>query len=116
MISGKCASPDHNSQKGDSSGGTLLYEPACHSPRSPDAAFRILGEEAVILHLRSGVYYSLDEVGAAIWSLLDGRRSLAEIVAAICQEYEVDAPTAAADLDEFIQDLLTEELVQFHES
>jgi len=55
-------------------------------------------------------------VGAAIWSLLDGRRSLAEIVAAICQEYEVDAPTAAADLDEFIQDLLTEELVQFHES
>lgn len=50
-----------------------------------------VGGEVVVLHLGKGVYYGLDAVGARVWGLVQGPRRVAEICAALLEEYDVDA-------------------------
>jgi hypothetical protein len=38
-----------------------------------------LGGETAILDLRTGVYYSLDPVGAVVWKLIEQPRTLADV-------------------------------------
>jgi hypothetical protein len=80
---------------------------------NPDVVSTELGEEAVLLHLQSQRYYTVNETGLAIWSLLAEPRSLDEIVDALAQDFEVtreDARTAArAFLDELLADGLVRE-------
>ena len=38
-----------------------------------------LGDEAAILHMKSGVYYGLDPVGARVWSMLLEPRTVEEL-------------------------------------
>jgi hypothetical protein len=71
-----------------------------------------LGGEAVILQLASGTYYSLNEVGARIWELLQQPVSVGELRARIEEEYEVDADTCAADLRRLLAALAREGLVE----
>lgn len=48
------------------------------------------GSDLVLFHMESGNYYSLNELGAAIWELIDGRRPILEVTRLIEAEY--DAP------------------------
>jgi Coenzyme PQQ synthesis protein D (PqqD) len=69
--------------------------------------------EAVILGLSDGVYYGLDPVGATVWALLQaGPHSVAQLRDAVTDEFEVDAPTAEADLIELLGTMLERGLVE----
>jgi hypothetical protein len=46
--------------------------------------------------------YTLNDVGARIWELIDGHASVEEITSTIVREYEVDVPQAKADVVEFL--------------
>lgn len=70
-----------------------------------------LGGEAVILHLRSGVYYGLDKVGARVWSLLQEPRSVAEIHDALLAEYEVPPDNCEHELLELLELLAKNDLI-----
>jgi hypothetical protein len=48
----------------------------------------IIDGEAIVIHLETGCYYSLDRVGAEIWSLLQRQLALPAIVAAVRQRYD----------------------------
>jgi hypothetical protein len=74
-----------------------------------------LDDEAVILHLDSGVYYALNEVGATVWSLLREPRAVPELEAAIMAEYEVDAARCRADLLALLDKLAAEDLIEVRE-
>lgn len=67
--------------------------------------------EAVILNLADGVYYGLDPVGAWIWERMEQPRSVAELRDAVVAEWEVDAPTAEADLLALLAELAARGLV-----
>jgi coenzyme PQQ biosynthesis protein PqqD len=75
----------------------------------------VLAQEAqgqtVLLRLEDGGYYALDEVGATVWELCDGQRSVGEIVAALCEDFDAPADTVQADVLEFIADLRREHLL-----
>jgi hypothetical protein len=49
--------------------------------------------------------YVMDPVGDWIWEHLDGTRSRDEMVSVIRDRFSVDPDQAAADLDDFIQEL-----------
>ena len=83
---------------------------------SETAAFRIIDNEAVILNLDSGIYYSLNEVGTKVWKLCTGSNSLRDITAAIVEEFEVQEDIAQKDVSEIISDLLKEGLVTINEN
>jgi coenzyme PQQ synthesis protein D (PqqD) len=59
--------------------------------------------ESIILNLRSGIYYSLDEVGARIWALIADPMPVAEIRDAILREYDVQIEVCERDIRAFIE-------------
>ncbi len=61
--------------------------------------------EAVILNLKSGLYYGLNPVGASIWNLLQQPRTVSEIRDAILAEYSVEPQQCERDLLELLQQL-----------
>jgi hypothetical protein len=84
----------------------------------PQQKSGILAQEAagtvVLLDPVGGEYYSLDEIGGRIWALCDGRRSIEQMVAVLCEEYEVSPDTVRADILELFEELAGEGLVTFH--
>jgi hypothetical protein len=79
--------------------------------RSPNAAHQTVGEEAILINLNSGVYYSLNDTGTMFWELIDGQRTVADCAAEIAREYDVEAEVVAADLLELAEDFEREGLV-----
>ena len=75
----------------------------------------VMAQEAqgktVLLRMDDGSYYALDDVGALIWELCDGQRSLADVIAALCAEYDAPEAMVTADVIEFVNDLRREQLL-----
>ena len=70
-----------------------------------------VGDEAVILHLDEGVYYSLNGVGARVWQWLEQPRRFQELVDRVVGEFEVERERCQSDLQELMQQLLAKQLV-----
>lgn len=75
---------------------------------SPDVMIRKVGEESVLLDLKSERYLGLDDVSARFWDLLTSGGSIQSAYDTLLAEFEVDPDRLRKDLDEFVQ-----ELVQF---
>lgn len=75
-----------------------------------------LEDEAAILHLKSGIYYGLNEVGAFIWRLIQQPRQVGEVRAALLAEYEVTAEQAQADLQSLLADLREHQLIDVRDA
>jgi len=73
-----------------------------------------LEDEAVILHLRKGVYYGLNPVGARIWSFLQEPHSVGEIRDMILEEYDVAPQSCEQDILELLKELLSNGLIEWH--
>jgi len=61
--------------------------------------------EAVILNLKSGVYYGLDALGARIWDLIQKPMTVGEIHSILLKEYEVQPDRCERDLLALLQKL-----------
>lgn len=71
-----------------------------------------LAGEAVILNLKSGVYFGLNEVGAKIWSLIQQPQSIQGLRDALLAEYDVEPEICDRDLLQLIQDLKAADLIE----
>ncbi|MCC7361316.1 MAG: PqqD family protein [Anaerolineales bacterium] len=78
---------------------------------SPDATVQEVAGEAILIHLQTGVYYSLNDVGTAFWNLLDGALSIEACAQSLAAEYNAPADVVLADLLELAADLHKEGLV-----
>jgi len=74
---------------------------------------RIIDREAVIVLPDKGEVKVLNEVGAHIWTLADGSRSVREIAAEVADKYDVSLPQAEADTLEFLHELRAKALLEF---
>ena len=79
---------------------------------SEDVVFRILGDEAVILNLASGVYFGLDTVGTRMWQLMSEHGSTDKVIAAMLDEYDVEEGKLRGDLKKLIEQLNEKGLVK----
>lgn len=70
---------------------------------SPDVVAQRMGDQAVLVHLRTNRIYDLNATAARMWDLLSAGRTLGEIREALLREYEVEA----AELDGQIEATLT---------
>lgn len=81
----------------------------------PRANRQVIGrnveDEAVLVLPRAGQVKVLNEVGALIWQLCDGEHSIAQIVAAVCQEYDIEPEQAEADTLRFLEALAQREMI-----
>lgn len=79
--------------------------------KDPSVVYREIAGEAILVPIRRNLVdmqsiYTLDNVGADIWKLIDGERTLADIKEALLDEYDVEASALSQDLDEFIDQLV----------
>ena len=79
---------------------------------NPELMTASLGvEEIVILHLKTGRYYTLSSVGAEVWKLLLAPRRMSEIVDAIVTAYDVETAQCEADIRMLLDDMAREQLI-----
>lgn len=55
--------------------------------------------------------FTLNGVGAYIWSNLDGERSLGDICECLQSEFEVESDQAKSDMSDFISELVEADLI-----
>ena len=79
---------------------------------SPGLVSCDLDGEAAILSLHTGVYYSLDPVGAVVWKLIGQPRSVAEVRDAMLGRFEVEPERCETDLFRLFEKLAAEGLVE----
>jgi hypothetical protein len=80
-------------------------------PNSQEVAAKVIDGEAIMINLSSGVYYSMDRVGGAIWELIESGHSLEEMTTAITARYEVIREQAEADVQRLVEELAQENLI-----
>lgn len=78
---------------------------------TPDIIGRHLGDSAVLIQMRTGRIYELNETGARIWALLEAGASRDEVVAAIAAEFAVEHSDAVDAVDRLIDALRAEGLL-----
>ena len=91
----------------------LLLRPEDIRPSHPD--FEVigvfnpgvarLGDETIILHLKSGTYFGLDATGTRIWTLLKQGLGPLEICARLSTDYSIARETIETDVREFLDNL-----------
>jgi hypothetical protein len=79
---------------------------------SPDVMFRTVGDEAVLLNLKTELYLGLDPVGTRMWDLLTKSASIEEVFNALLSEYDVEAGRLRTELEEFIGKLIEQGLIE----
>ena len=83
--------------------------------KSRDVTYKEMDAKSVLLDLESGSYYTLNEMGNFVWSLLDGKTSPAQLVKAVTETYDIDSETAGSDVTDLILRLRKEGLIQLHD-
>jgi coenzyme PQQ synthesis protein D (PqqD) len=77
---------------------------------------RIAGETMIVpVSSRVGdldAIYTLNDVGSRVWALLETPRSVEEIVAALCEEYDAPREQVTSDLVELLDELQANGLVR----
>lgn len=83
----------------------MLQEVSVSYKVSSEQLHSEVGSEAVILDLKSGVYYGLNETGNQIWQWLQQPKSESEIVALLLEEYDVTPEQGASDVKALLTEL-----------
>ena len=72
---------------------------------APDVTFRAVGEESVLLSLKTGSYLGLDPMGTRMWELLTSAGSIQSAFDTLLAEYEVEESLLRKDLQDFIRQI-----------
>lgn len=85
--------------------------------RNERVVSRKIVDELILVPIRQSVaemetLYTLNEVGARVYELIDGKRPVGHIVDAIVTEFQVSRETAENDVSEFISQLLEIESIR----
>jgi hypothetical protein len=80
---------------------------------SPQQVSCDVASEAVLLSMRDGEYYGLNEVAASIWRLIQQPRTVLEIRDALLEEYDdIDADECERAVIGFLGEMISLNLVE----
>ena len=84
-----------------------MIDPKSVLSHSSSVVTRKTGNEYVLIPVSDNVadmdsVYTLNETGAFIWELIDGKKSISDLINALAEEYKIDIETAEADVLSFI--------------
>lgn len=79
--------------------------------RSESASYEIVADEAILIDINTGTYFSLNAVGTEFWQRIDGQTSIASIAKELAAKYDVDSLMVTNDLIELATKMMEEGLV-----
>ena len=79
--------------------------------KDSNIVYRKIADEYILVPIRQQVadlncIYTLNEIGALIWELIDGKSNIEQILKGITAVYDVEEEAAKDDLISFISQLL----------
>jgi hypothetical protein len=80
--------------------------------RSGDVLSRRIGGEVLIVRLADEEYFGLSGVGARLWDLLGDGATIAELVATLADEYEVETAVLERDVRAVLSQLSAADLLR----
>lgn len=78
--------------------------------RSEHALVKQAGEELVVLHSKSGNYYTLNPLGRQIWNFCQTPKSEEEIIKFVSEEHGVATETVKTDVVDYLESLVAENI------
>jgi hypothetical protein len=71
---------------------------------------RAIADELILVPITRRVadldaIYTLDGIGPRLWDLLDGKRTVGELISLVVDEYAVEASVAETDVLQFVDQL-----------
>jgi hypothetical protein len=70
-----------------------------------------LAGEAVILNLKSGIYFGLDAIGVQIWEMIQKATTVDKLCQSLTAEYDVDDAQCERDLVNLLTEMATNGLI-----
>ena len=70
-----------------------------------------IGTETIILTESGEQLHTLDQTGTYVWSQMDGKKTLSQILDSICDEYDVSREQAHVDLLSFFSALKEKKII-----
>jgi Coenzyme PQQ synthesis protein D (PqqD) len=94
--------------------GQLLSPISSRITTAPDVMLRIIGDEAVILNLKSELYLGLNPVGTRVWTVLQDSPSIQAAYASLLDEFEVEPERLRRDMEQLLDQMLEQGLIELH--
>jgi hypothetical protein len=82
-----------------------------HRINSPQVVNETIQGEAIVIHLGTGTYYSLQGTGAAIWDAVERGQNLAEIVDGLVARYDGARDQIEGAVSSLLDELVAEDLL-----
>lgn len=79
--------------------------------RDDDLSWRQVGDEVIVLDLRSNAYLSINQSGTTLWEMLVDGSTPATMAARLVSDFGVEEHRARTDVDEFVTMLEDRELL-----
>jgi hypothetical protein len=79
--------------------------------QNEDTAARRIDDVFYVIDSETSELHSFNKVGSLVYELSDGDHTVADIVAAVVEQFEVDTQTAERDVLEFLEALIAKNLV-----
>ncbi|GAH73156.1 unnamed protein product [marine sediment metagenome] len=79
--------------------------------KNPNIVSRKIAGEVILVPIRKNVgdlesIYTLNEVAARIWELIDGKRKIGEIEKVITDEFDITSEKAERDIEDLLRQLV----------
>lgn len=88
-----------------------MASPQCFRVNSPAVIQETIDDEVIIANLNEGFYYSIDELGAAIWNATVVGATVAEIVKSLQARFDFGHDQVERDVGSFFVELERENLL-----
>jgi hypothetical protein len=79
--------------------------------RQSDLVFSKIDDEVIMMSIKNGEYYGLDNIGSRIWEIIEKPVTLIEIVEILKNEYEVTEEQCRSDVIGFLSALINKGLI-----
>lgn len=89
----------------------VLLQDTTRITARPDQISSDLEGETILLHMTSGLYYGLNDVGVKIWTLIQTPQTLADLKQTLLSEYDVTPEDCDRELKELLTSLNEADLI-----
>lgn len=84
--------------------------------RAESVTFEVVADEAILIDINTGTYFSLNEIGTEFWEMLDGDQTVEQHAQTIANKYEVETSMVVDDLLELAAEMAKDKLILIEES
>lgn len=78
---------------------------------TPGVVHQTIDHEAILINLETGIYYSLNSTGSAIWNWLVKLAAVSQVLNSLAAHYSLPQESISSQIEQFIESLSAEGLI-----